>query len=158
MASTGDVTGYKVYYGTDPGNYTNNIDVGNVTQYNISGLEEGPTYYFVARAYNDAGESENSNEVSWSWSPEDNESPTVMITSPTTNSTYETYESTVSLSGSASDNVGVTQVLWSNVTAGSGGNATGTESWSVSSIALSEGNNSITVTANDEKIIKAVRH
>ena len=149
-ASTGDVTGYKVYYGRDPGNYTSNIDVGNVTQYTISGLEEGPTYYFVARAYNDAGESENSNEVSWSWSPVDNESPTIMITSPTTNSTYETYESTVSLSGSASDNVGVAQVLWSNLTAGSGGNATGTESWSVSSIALSEGNNSITVTANDE--------
>jgi PKD repeat protein len=148
-ASSGDITGYRIYYGTNPGDYTNNIDVGNVTQYKISGLQEGNTYYFVARAYNDSGESDNSNEVSWSWSPIDTEQPTVLITSPTSNAAYETHESSISLSGSASDNVGVNQVLWSNATAGSGGTAAGTESWSVSSIALSEGNNSITVTAND---------
>ncbi|MEA3361562.1 MAG: PKD domain-containing protein [Thermodesulfobacteriota bacterium] len=148
-ASSGDVTGYKIYYGTNPGDYTNNIDVGNVTQYQISGLQEGNTYYFVARAYNDSGESDNSNEISWAWSPVDTEPPTVLITSPTSNAAYETHESTISLSGSASDNVGISQVLWSNATAGSGGTATGTESWSVSSIALSKGNNTITVTAND---------
>jgi len=148
-ASSGDVTGYKIYYGTNPDDYTNNIDVGDVTQYQISGLQEGITYYFVARAYNDSGESDSSNEVSWLWSPIDTEPPTVLITSPTSNAAYETYESSVNLSGSASDNVGVNQVLWSNATAGSGGTATGKETWSVSSIALSEGNNSITVTAND---------
>jgi len=149
-ASSGDVTGYKIYYGTNPDDYTNNIDVGDVTQYQISGLQEGITYYFVARAYNDSGESDSSNEVSWLWSPIDTEPPTVLITSPTSNAAYETYESSVNLSGSASDNVGVNQVLWSNATAGSGGTATGKrkpgrflQSHYPREI------NSITVTAND---------
>jgi len=33
-----DLAGYKVYYGTSSGNYGSPIDVGNVTQYEIFGL------------------------------------------------------------------------------------------------------------------------
>ncbi len=66
-ASSGEVTGYRVYYGTDQGTYTQNKDVGNVTQYGLSSLPltEKQTYFFVARAYNTAGESGDSNVVSW---------------------------------------------------------------------------------------------
>ena len=28
-----DLAGYKIYYGTASGNYTNNVDAGNVTSY-----------------------------------------------------------------------------------------------------------------------------
>src|SRR5689334_1379026 len=42
----------------------------------------------------------------------DTSSPTVTITAPTSASTYSTGSSTIALSGTASDNVGVTQVTW----------------------------------------------
>jgi len=49
------VTGYRVHYGTAPGNYTSHVDVGNETSCVISGLSEGVTYYFSATAYDGAG-------------------------------------------------------------------------------------------------------
>ncbi len=59
-----DLAGYKIYYGTSANNYSQNIDVGNVTTYTIDNLTEGLTYYFVATAYDTSGnESEYSNEV-----------------------------------------------------------------------------------------------
>jgi hypothetical protein len=65
--SSGDVTGYRIFFGQAQGSHPSSKDVGNVTQYPLSGLtlEEKKTYYFVARAYNGAGESGDSNEVSW---------------------------------------------------------------------------------------------
>lgn len=56
--------GYKLYYGTAPGNYSQSIDVGNVTSYVVSNLPVGVTYYFVVKAYDAFGESSNSNEIS----------------------------------------------------------------------------------------------
>ena len=66
-ASTGDVSGYTIYYGLSIGNYTFSKDVGNVTQYALDNfsLSEGTTYYFVVRAYNESGESEDSNVSSY---------------------------------------------------------------------------------------------
>lgn len=46
-----DLAGYKIYYGTEPGVYHNNIDVGNRTQYEIIGLNVGQDYYFAVTAY-----------------------------------------------------------------------------------------------------------
>jgi len=73
--SSGEVTGYRIYYGTSQGNHPNKIEVGNVTDYVVTGLEDGVTYYFVTRAYNAYGESADSNEVSWSSSSADTTSP-----------------------------------------------------------------------------------
>lgn len=78
----------------------------------------------------------------------DNTAPTVTITGPTSSTTYATSSSTISLSGSASDAVGVSLVSWSNSRGGSG-NASGTTSWSVSSISLLSGSNVLTVTVRD---------
>lgn len=58
-----DLGGYKVYYGTSSGNYTDSIDVGNVTTYTIDKLSPG-TYYFAVTAYDIWGnESVRSDEV-----------------------------------------------------------------------------------------------
>jgi poly(3-hydroxybutyrate) depolymerase len=78
----------------------------------------------------------------------DTTAPTVAIGSPTSASTYATASAAISLSGTASDNVGVTQVTWSNDRGGSG-TATGTTSWVANTIALQSGVNVVTVTACD---------
>jgi len=41
-----------------------NLNVGNVTTYPVTGLTTGTTYYYVVRAYNAYGASDNSNSVS----------------------------------------------------------------------------------------------
>lgn len=78
----------------------------------------------------------------------DTTAPTITITSPTSSSTYTTSSSSLTIGGTASDNVGVTQVTWSNSSGGSG-TANGTTSWSRSGISLTRGTNVITVTARD---------
>jgi hypothetical protein len=60
------VTGYRLYYGTSSGNYTNVIDAGNRTDSTVTGLEAGLTYYFAATAYTGTGdESTFSNVTSY---------------------------------------------------------------------------------------------
>lgn len=79
----------------------------------------------------------------------DTTAPTITITSPTSGATFNNSTvSRINLAGTASDNVGVTSVTWSNDRGGSG-TASGTTSWSINSIALSTGVNNITVTARD---------
>jgi predicted secreted hydrolase len=53
------------------------------------------------------------------------------------------------IGGSASDNVGVTQVTWTNAATGASGVAIGTTSWSVVGVALAAGNNIITLRVRD---------
>lgn len=68
-ASTGEVQGYKVYYGTTTGGpYPNSANAGTARTYSLNNLplQENTTYYFVVRAYNQAGESASSNQVSQS--------------------------------------------------------------------------------------------
>jgi hypothetical protein len=77
----------------------------------------------------------------------DTQAPSVSITSPTTAPTYSTTATSITLSGSASDNVGVTQVTWAN-TAGDGGTATGTTAWSAA-VPLHPGTDTLIVTARD---------
>lgn len=78
----------------------------------------------------------------------DTSAPTVSITTPTTASTHSVTSTPVTVGGSASDNVGVTQVTWQNAATGGSGVAGGTTSWS-QSIALAAGSNVITVKAFD---------
>ena len=61
--SSDGIGGYKIYYVTSSGNYTNSVDVGKVTTYTPPNLSSGP-YYFTVTAYDLNGtESDYSNEV-----------------------------------------------------------------------------------------------
>ncbi len=46
-----DLAGYKVYYDVTPETYGNEIDVGDVTEHEISGLDNDVVYYFSVTAY-----------------------------------------------------------------------------------------------------------
>jgi len=73
--------------------------------------------------------------------------PTLVITYPAA-STIATSAATISFRGTAMDNVGVTQVTWSNST-GASGLAAGTLTWTANGIPLSVGTNTITFRAFD---------
>jgi hypothetical protein len=77
----------------------------------------------------------------------DTERPTVAIVTPSSAS-VSTKSTKITLNGTASDNVGVTSVRWTNSRGGSG-TATGTTQWKIASIRLNRGDNLITVTAYD---------
>jgi len=62
------VTGYQLDVATDPVfvNYVfgyENLDVGNVTSRNVTGLAPNTNYYYRVRAYNAGGTSLNSNVI-----------------------------------------------------------------------------------------------
>lgn len=108
------VTGYKIYYNADsatiPFSGTGStagaspIDVKNVTSAAVTGLDPSHAYYFAVTAYNAAGtESPYSNIASVAEAVP----PTVSITSPASGATAS---GTVSVTASATDNVGVTKV------------------------------------------------
>ena len=58
-ASSGQVDGYKIHWGTRKNRQPNTRDVGARTRYNLNKLplSEGVTYYLSVSAYNKAGES-----------------------------------------------------------------------------------------------------
>jgi len=64
--SSANATGYRVHYGPNAGNYTNSVDVGNTTQTTLNSLGNCSTWFFAVTAYNGAGTSSFSEEVS-SW-------------------------------------------------------------------------------------------
>jgi hypothetical protein len=53
-----DLAGYEIHWGTSPGDaqtpFDNSQDVGNVTQYTITGLVDDTTYFIAAIAYDTA--------------------------------------------------------------------------------------------------------
>ncbi len=63
---TGEVSGYKIYYGTSSGSYQWIDDAGAVTSYTLSDLDDCTIYYWAIKAYDSSGlESEEfSNELS----------------------------------------------------------------------------------------------
>jgi hypothetical protein len=145
------------------GSASDNIDVTRVTWSNSvggSGTATGTTSWSIALVAlqegsniitvtaSDAAENMESTTIAINYTPEDVIAPVVSITSPTIDGTYQTSEESLAVSGLASDNINITQVTWSNSSGGSG-IANGTNSWSISGIALIEGENIITVRAGD---------
>jgi hypothetical protein len=49
------VVGYKLFYGTSPGNYTTTIPVGLQTTYTVTGLADGTTYLFAVQSFDGSG-------------------------------------------------------------------------------------------------------
>jgi len=50
-----DIAGYKIYYGGASRDYEFAVDVGNKTNYTISGLQSGQACYVAATAYDSQG-------------------------------------------------------------------------------------------------------
>lgn len=60
-----DARGYRIHYGTRSGQYSEVVEVGNITQATLHGLEDCTRYFVAVKAYNWAGESAAfSNQVS----------------------------------------------------------------------------------------------
>lgn len=58
------VTGYKILFGTQSGNYSSSMSVGNQTTATLTGLERGTKYYIVTVAVDAQGnQSRPSNEI-----------------------------------------------------------------------------------------------
>jgi hypothetical protein len=74
--------------------------------------------------------------------------PVVTITSPTSGPTYTIATPFISLAGTAIDDLGLAQVIWSNNRGGSGV-AVGLANWSVANIVLAPGENIILISAID---------
>jgi len=109
-----DVAGYKLHYEADSSTLpfsgsgaiegASPISVGNLTSSTISGLDPSRSYNFAITAYNSTGiESSYSSIVSI---PE-SLPPTISISYPANNSTAS---GTVSITATASDNIGITKV------------------------------------------------
>jgi hypothetical protein len=103
----------------------------------------------------DATGNSSTDTIAVTYTPPDTTAPTVSITAPVASGgTYNATTNFLStangnaLSGTAADNVGVTSVTCSNSLGGTC-TVTGTNSWTVSSFALSNGANVLTVTAKD---------
>ena len=117
------------------------------------GVENDITYYYSAFTYDEVPNYSETAHASAtptaSGPPLDTIDPTIGITSPTAGDSYVTDEETITLGGSASDDVGVASVTWTN-SRGSSGTASGTTDWTISNLPLHCGDdNIITVTAKD---------
>jgi hypothetical protein len=96
----------------------------------------------------DAAGNTSTDTLTVTYNTADTIAPGIAITTPTTAATLTTLTSPINLGGTASDNVGVTGVTWTNDRGGSG-TASGTTAWSAQKIALKVGRNVLTVTARD---------
>jgi hypothetical protein len=97
-----------------------------------------------------AGAGIESNQSSGSSSSPDTTSPVVTITAPTTGSSYTTTSANITVTSTATDNVGLSQITWSNNMGGSGSlSASGTSASGSVNVALLSGANVITVIARD---------
>jgi len=136
---------------------------GQAVSYGVTGLPAGLTLQsstgfisgtptsagaFTVNATVSDGVLTASQSFTWTITAPDVTAPTVTISGPTSAATYATTAAMVTLTGSAGDNVAVTQVTWVNDRGGSG-SASGTTSWSAANVALQTGVNILTVTARD---------
>ncbi len=107
-----EAAGYNIYYGGDSGDYTNTVNLGNVTNATISGLSGGAAYYFSATTVDASGEESGfSTEVTCVIPDTDPNAP--VSTPPTLNAitNLTLYE-----------NSGLQTVALAGIGAGSGGN------------------------------------
>ena len=146
-----DITGFADDVAITSGTLViNGQNVGDVSSYTWTGAQASKKYRWQVDAVK-SGSTVSSDK--WVFVTQaasvDVTPPSIAITSPVASGqTYNTSSGTVNVSGTASDNVGVLSVVWSN-DRGGGGTASGTTSWSVTGIGLQSGLNTITVHAYD---------
>ena len=76
--------------------------------------------------------------------------PEVVITTPTKKQTLKHNEQSITLRGTASDNIDIAKVAWFNKSTGESGVCSGYTEWKSSLIPLQIGRNHIIITAYDE--------
>jgi len=168
-----DLSGYKLYKN---GSLVATINKTN-NSYVIAGLTQNTTYSFALSAI-DTNSNESAKSVSISVTTNadvppivlDTEAPKVHINQPITDAnqtllsrltsfmatlifaqttpSYTISHSVIDIAGTASDNVGIASVTWTN-SLGGNGNTEGLSSWTIKEISLKEGSNIITVKAKD---------
>ena len=109
------------------------LTLGSTTGF-VSGTPTTAGTYSVTATVSD-GVLTASQTFSWTVAAGDTTAPVVSITTPTSVATYTASTTPLTVGGTASDAVGVTQVTWANSRGGTG-TATGTTSWSASGIVL----------------------
>jgi hypothetical protein len=146
--SGSDPDGQPVSYsatGLPPG-----VFIGSATGFVSGTLTTAGSYTVTGRVYDGVLQSA-AQAFTWTVAAAptaDTTAPSVAISAPTSSASFSSSASTITLSGTASDSVGVTSVSWANNRGGSGA-ASGTSSWGVPSVGLQVGTNVITVTARD---------
>ena len=100
-----DVIGYRLSYGTQPGQHPVSIDVGNVTSYDFF-PPPGARYYVVVQAYNASGLGPKSNEVIYDAPAAPNQPP--VLTQPANQSTVQGVAASLTLVASDPDGNAIT--------------------------------------------------
>ncbi len=126
--------------GSGVGNGTINWSVNNLPL--LTGLNN------IIVTVKDTAGNQTSAFLAITYAAPDGSAPLVTITSPSSSGSYTGSKFFVDMAGTASDNVGITQVTWAS-SRGGGGVAQGTTSWSIAAVQLQSGVNNITVTARD---------
>ena len=88
---TNSIAGYRLYRGGASRNYTNNVNAGTATQYTLSNLTAGATYFFAVTAFTSAGaESDYSTEISYTVPGNTNSGtpPVITLISPANGAVY----------------------------------------------------------------------
>ncbi|MFZ1747024.1 MAG: FG-GAP-like repeat-containing protein [Nitrospirales bacterium] len=110
-----DLMGYYVYMGTSQGSYNTTKNAGLTPSHIFQNLPEGITYYFTVTAYDQSGNiSEPAQEVTIALPTQgenvpnpDTTPPTIALMGPQNSATVS---GTITLSATASDNIGVVAV------------------------------------------------
>ena len=146
-------------YGTETGSYlagsTTAQNTGRTTVgvsdviHTISGLTPGTTYYYRLRVESPAYTVYGA-ESSFVTLSADATVPTIGINYPTSAANYQTSSSLPLLvTGTSSDNVSVSSVVWINQATGATGTCVGTTQWNVQEFPIQEGTNTCKFTAFD---------
>src|SRR5688572_17095105 len=110
------------------------------TNWSVTGITLQSGANVITVTARDAANNTRTDSLTVTYSAADTTAPVATITAPTSVTTYTATTTPLTVSGTASDAVGVTQVTWANNRGGSG-TATGTTSWSVDRKGVEEGYN-----------------
>jgi PKD repeat protein len=92
--SDSDLAGYRIYYGTNPNNLSQPVDVGTGTSHTVTGLTDCTTWHLAAKAFDTAGqESENFSNLVSGW-------PRPVLTSVVPSSGSQGEQVTITVTGS----------------------------------------------------------
>jgi hypothetical protein len=144
-SSDANISGYKLYWGSQSKQYTLLTDVGNNTSETISNLQAGTIYYFAATAYDVQGnESSYSNEVSYTVPG----SCTYSISPASKTFTQTGGKETVAITTQSTCSwTASSGASWMTLTSGSSGTGNGTVSYTVSANAGTASRTSISTIA-----------